>query len=789
MDARIKQWIDLILRYRAIVGLVTFILTLWCGVGLTKLSFDSDYHMFFDSDNPQLAVLDEIQAKYNKNDTLVFVVTDKSGEIFTEATLSAIHELTDAAWRRTYVRRVDSITNYQNTYADGDDLIVEDLISRSKFSYAEKREAAKAIALEQPELVNRILNPTASVSGVVLTYAFPGVDRAKEIPLAAEEARLLKHTIEAKYPQIELRMAGVVVVNDAFVKASKKDLATLIPLCFLVVVLGIFFYTRSVFATATAFLVIVVSIVCAMGLAGWWGITVTPPLMSGPIMIMTLAVADCIHIIACARHEAGKGRFGIAMSREAIIQNLNPVILTSVTTIVGFLSFNFSDSPPFRDLGNVVSLGVFFAMVLSLTVLPCCLSLLRLRPPAGKSNSHFFQGVHWVVRTYHTRIVLLFIPIVGLGIAAIFLNETNDIFSDYFDKSMTVRQDTDYTLKNLTGSNTIQYSIPAEEEGGINDLLYLENLDNMVAYLRQQKEVVHVASYIDVVKKVNRTMHGNAQAFYAIPDSRELASQLMVMYELSLPYGLDMNNMIDVGKSATRLIVTLTKLSSRETIDFEARLNDWVVQNLPKSMHARGSSGHVVFAHIGQSNIHNMLSGSVYALLLISVLVGLALRSFKLGLLSLLPNIFPAALAFGVWGVVNGQVGLGLSVVAGMSLGIVVDFTIHFLSKFQRAQKLEPLNIWEAVHFAYTTVGSAITVTAVILVAGFSILAMSPFAMNAEMGLLTAVTIVFAFIINLFFLPSLLLVINGGLPDKQQPLASGSKESVQRHDVIDVTGL
>ena len=169
-----------------------------------------------------------------------------------------------------------------------------------------------------------------------------------------------------------------------------------------------------------------------------------------------------------------------------------------------------------------------------------------------------------------------------------------------------------------------------------------------------------------------------------------------------------------------------------------------------------------MFAYISGINIRSMLIGSTLALVLISALMVLALKSVRLGLLSFIPNLFPGAMAFGIWGIASGTVNLGLSIVIGMTLGIVVDDSIHFMTKYLRARRERYLDPQDAVRYAFTTVGRALAVTSVILVIGFSILATSAFGMNADMGTMTAITIALALAVDFLFLPPLLMAIDRG---------------------------
>ena len=281
----------------------------------------------------------------------------------------------------------------------------------------------------------------------------------------------------------------------------------------------------------------------------------------------------------------------------------------------------------------------------------------------------------------------------------------------------------------------------------------------------------HVATFTDVMKRLNKNMHGDDEAYYALPESRELAAQYLLLYEMSLPYGLDLNNQINIDKSATRLTVTLDNISAIDVRTLVESGQAWLVANAPVATQSVGSGPLVMFAYISGINIRSMLIGSTLALVLISALMVLALRSVRLGLLSFIPNLIPGAIAFGIWGLASGVVNLGLSIVIGMTLGIVVDDSIHFMTKYLRARREMGVDSQGAVRYAFATVGRALTATSVILVIGFSILSTSAFAMNADMGKMTAITITLALVVDFLFLPPLLMAVDRSGNDALSPAA------------------
>jgi predicted RND superfamily exporter protein len=767
----------LVIRHPNWVIIATLIFVIAAAAGAQKLVFKSDYRVFFGKENPQLTAYESIQKIYNKSDNVAFIIAPKDGQIFTRERLEAIRTLTEASWQIPFSTRVDSITNYQHSYANGDDLIVEDLALEPLEMNQDALDHAKQIAINEPLLLKKLISPKAHVAVVNTTVQLPGINPVEEIPEVTAKVRELKAQFLDANPDVEVYLSGMVMMNTSFAEASQNDFSTLVPLMFLIVALTIGLFLRTITGTISTVLIIIFSIVSTMGIAGWSGFYLTGPSVSAPTMILTLAVADCIHILSTLFYEM---RHGVE-KRQAIIDSLRinyqPIFLTSVTTAIGFLSMNFSDSPPFRDLGNMVALGVMLAFVFSVTVFPALLSILPLKvkphQERGDLMMHFadfvVQSRRWLLPL--TAMIMVFI--------ILFLpkNELNDDFVKYFDTTVPFRQATDFMQENISGMTTMEISIDSGKSSGINSPSFLHKLEDLSSWLREQPETDHVNTLTDTLKRLNRNMHADDPAWYKLPDSQELAAQYLLLYEMSLPYGLDLNNQLNVDKSSTRLVATFNNMTSNEQIALEQRILKWLELNAA-AYKVDIASPALMFAHIGQRNIKSMLIGITLALVLISLLLGVALKSVKFGLISLLPNLTPAAVGFGTWYFINGQVGLALSVVAGMTLGIVVDDTVHFLSKYLRARRERNADTHAAVRYAFGSVGRALWITTLVLVCGFMVLAQSSFKINADMGLLTAITILIALAIDFLFLPPLLMKLDTHSPT----ITEGATDNEKAHN-------
>ncbi|MDH3888160.1 MAG: MMPL family transporter, partial [Gammaproteobacteria bacterium] len=677
-------------------------------------------------------------------------------------TLNAIARLTEESWQIPYSLRVDSITNYQHTEARDDDLLVDDLVPEDVLDALDEAaiQRIRNIALNEPLLVDHLISARGHVTGVNVTIQLPDDTSGKEVPSVAAFSRDLAEKARAENPHLDIYLTGMVMMNNSFPEVSIHDQQTLVPLMFGIIILTLILLLRSFVATVGTFMIIIFSIAAAMGIAGWLGIALTPPSASAPTIIMTLAVADCVHILVTFLHAMRRGLDKRAAMVESIRINLQPVFLTTLTTVIGFLSMNFSDAPPFRDLGNIVAMGVAAAFIFSVSFLPALMLVLpvRVKPVSTGSARRVDRFAELVIARRNPLFWGMGILVVAL-VSFLPRNELNDEFIKYFDETVDFRTATEFTTSNLTGLYTVDYSLGNGETGGVNDPEFLHDVERFAQWFRTQKNVLHVTTLTDIMKRLNKNMHADDPDWYRLPEERELAAQYLLLYEMSLPYGLDLTNRIDISKSSTKLTVFLQSLSSNELLAMEGRAQQWLAENAPH-LQSAGASPAVMFAYIGQRNIISMLIGTSIALVLISLILVFALRSVKIGLISLIPNMAPAAMGFGLWGLLYGQVGLGLSIVAGLTLGIVVDDTVHFLSKYLRARREQGMNSQDAVRYAFHTVGVALLVTTIVLVAGFLVLAQSSFKLNSDMGLLTSITIALALLADFLFLPPLLMKLD-----------------------------
>ena len=754
---------DIVLRRRWLVVAVAAAFMLVMTGGVPRIGVTNDHRILFDEGNPQLAALDALEATFSESKTALIAIAPGEGSVFTRETLGAMEELTDAAWRVPYSTRVDSLTNYNHSEGLEDDLVVEPLVHDAPALGDADLERIEDIALNAAEIAGRLVSRDGRVAGLAINFALPDAADAAVVEITDHLDTLLDDA-RASHPDIAYYVTGDVIMNRAFADVTKDDMEKLTPIVFLIIAVATLVLLRSVFATIVMLVTLVFTVNTTMGFAGWVGTVFSPVNAGVPIIVMTIAVADSIHIVTSALAGVGRGLEKRQAIVESLRSNIYPVFLTSVTTAIAFLSLNASDSPPFHVLGNLVAFGVMCALLYSVTLLPALLAILPLRAsraPADKPGL-FDRFADFVIarRTFLLWSVSLLAVALVTGIWRI---ELTDNWTRYFDDRYEFRRDTDFIIDNLNGLESLEYALDSGREDGITAPPYLRAVDAFAQWSRQQPEVTHVQAFPDIMKRLNKNMHGDDPAFYRLPDDEALAAQYLLLYELSLPFGKDLNDRIDVAKSATRMTVaTSGHLSAKQQRELDQRAQAWLNDNAPElATAATGFS--MTFAHLSQRNIDSMLRATIIAMALISFILVWVLRSPRLGIVSLVPNFIPAAMSFGLWGYLVGQVGLAGSVMTAIAFGIVVDDTTHFLTKYQRARR-EGLAAPEAVRATFRAVGRALWTTTLALAAGFLVFASSGFEVSWSLGMLVTITIGFALLADFLLLPPLLMAIDRRKP-------------------------
>jgi len=766
----VDQFTESVLRYRVWILVATLALVAGSALGLKPLieNFALDYRVLFSEKNPQYRAFLAMEAIYGKRDNIMIALAPDDGNVYTPKTLAAIHKLTERAWQTPYSKRVDSLTNFQHTYALNDDLIVESLVPDPTLLTESDLSRIRAFALSEPYLLNRMVSEQGHVTAVNIMMNLPS-DAGPEQYQAVDFVRGLIADVRKEAPWLKLYMTGETMMGHSAVEAGMYDANVLFPIMYGLILVIAWLFLRSVWGVLGVLSVISLSTVVALGLSGLLDIRLSMMTGVAPVIILTLAVADSIHLLVTmfqklragvAKHEA------IAYATRSVFQ---PALITNLTVAIGFFSLNTSEVPPFQDLGNMVGMGIALAWLFTVTTLPALLTYMPFKATVQhQASAEVMDRLADFAINRRNELSIAFVLSLVFMAYAMTQNRFNDLFPEMFGPQIQFRQDTDFIRKNLTGVMQIHHSVESGQPGGIFTANYLEQLERLTDWYEDQPGVMHVESYTTVQKRLNRTMHAENDLYYRVPDDHELAAQYHLLYELSVPYGLDLNNTIDIDRTATRLTVTLGNVESQDIVVLEKRAEEYTHKHLPNLQLVEGVGPSVMLGHAAKRNGEAMVSGALTALLTITVILVLSMRSLKLGMISLLPNIAPTIFAFGIWGLFEGNLGISAAPAAMVALGIVGDDTIHFLDEYLIARRREGLGTEAAIRYAFRHVGAALGVNVTILILGFSVLDLSALKPNNFLGLMTALSLFFSLAFTYFMIPAMLMYFD---KDKGAPYA------------------
>ena len=764
----LESCISMIVTRRWLTILLSLLFMLALAAGATRLIVvDVDFRNHFGESDPHLIALEQLEETYALSDAVLVAVAPDNGTIFTQETLVAIEELTEQLWRTPYATRVDSISNYTHSEGFEDELVVEQLIDEASSLSDTDIQRIMDIALGTEEVAGRFVSRDGRVAGLVVSIILP--DDNRELAKREVTDYLYETVADAgeKYTSIDYHLLGGLILNRVIGDALDDETGILGPIALGTMLLVALVLTRSIWGTLAIMLMIATIIPSALGFAGWTGLRLFGESGAALFVLMAVTVAHSVHIIEGMARGLRQGMAKAEAAIHAVRVNMWPVFLTSFTTAIGFLSLNFVDMPPFRVMGNIVAFGSMCAFAFAVTLLPAFLSVLPFRARKMREDKQdFFDRLSRFVISYRTILLCFFGILTVFLVAGISKIELRENWLEVLDESYEFRQSADFLSENFPGVETYEYSLDSGREGAVTDIEYLEQVESFANWYREQPEFVHIFSIADIMKRLNKNLHGDNPEYYALPDDPELAAQYLLLYEFSLPVGRDLNNLIDHDRRATRVTVSVKSMSSKEKIDLDDRARAWLRQNVP-SMETGATGISIVGSHSIQRNIENMLQGTFVAMAIVSLLLFAIFRSIRLGLVSLIPNFLPAAMAMGLWGYLVGEVGVPAAVVTAIAFGVIVDDTIHFMTKYTDSRKAGKLPS-ESVQVAFSSVGRALFTTTIVFGLGFMVFGASGVVGNQVLGLLVGITVIIALVADFLFLPPLLMLLDGTKETSEQ---------------------
>ncbi len=774
-------------RYK--VFLLTLLLLIISSYGTTKLWVTVGAKAFLTDNDPLAIENDKLQERYGFYRVVGLAIIPNSGNIFDKNTLEAITQFTNEALKIPYSISVSSLSNYKYIYNDKDQLVIESLFDSIDHSNKQALSEIQSLYKNDALANNRLFSDKGHITLALVNLAMPEDSRTAGNTVY-EAITEIKERYSQQFPDITFLRVGSVMIEHAFAESASRDLRVFFPLASITMVLLLFIMLRNTYAVYLTLLILLIDTIISMGLKGYINGEISPVSALSPTVIMTLAIADCIYILVCYLKLVSSGVSKKTAIEESLRMNYKAITLTSFTTVIGFLCFNFSSSPTIRDMGNTVAIGVITAWYLSLFFLPALIMSL----PVGRKESvplfaAFMPKLARTVMSHSGTIIIVALIVVPLSVVGISKNSVNEVLSEMFDDSFEIVRTSKLINRELNGVQRIFFDFPARDEGGINDVEYLATLEQFSVWLKKQDIVRDVEGYHDLIKRINQVMLSGDKSDFTLPASRELAAQYLLLYEMSTD--TQALSLIDHKHSRTKLSVYIDNTSSNSLIELNNAAAAWLKENAPEYMQIKGLGGDILFSITAKTNSETMYYGTVVAIILISILMLFALGSVKLGAIGLLTNLAPIAMAYGIWGYIDGRIGISVAMVATLCMGIVVDDSVHLLIKFKDSLKRNANNVEVAIQSALEQSGNAIMITSALFIATFGLMLVSSYVPNNNMGLLAAITIAYALLFDLLVLPAALFRLYSTAPSTNLSTTANNnsndidKQPIEKFRLID----
>ena len=748
---------ETIIRYRPLCIIISLLILAGLAQGLSKINFNPDINAFFPENDTLTTSHLSIEDTYSSMDNAVIGIGVKEGTVFTNEVLSLIEDLTERAWKTPHSLRVDSLSNYSYVSADGDDLYIEPFLEGSS-TYDLKTLKEKELIIEEEELAyGAIISKDKKTSLINIVFDPPRKDIEAEYQESLNYVLGFIEEARKNHPEVDLIISGIVYMEYQSPMLLKAQMPKLMPTAILVILLTLFLLLRSLVAVAGSFLVILMSVVSAMGSIGFMSGDIAQPFIMVPILIATLAVADCVHLFTLYFQNLDSSRKSKEAMLESLKLNLQPLFLTSLTTAIGFLSLNLAPVEPLRGIGNGVAVGVFLAFIFTVLLLAPIVSYFNVKQ---SKNINFQKNIarklgRFSIKNYKRLLVI--VPVISCFLMAFIpLNKTNDNPLEFYSERYTTSAaDSKWISQRIGGTFPVSYEL--NSQGIVSDPKFLREVDKFSEWLASNKEVLHVSSLSKIMKNLNKTLHGKQEEWNIIPTEPDLSAQYLFFYEMSLPYGLDLTNSISQNKESIKLVASLKELGSLEYREFAKRVENYASQNMPEDMVSIGTGTRPIFAFMSNMLITQLIYALGIGIVLITATIILFFRSLRYGMLTSVTNLLPIGVAFGIWAIVSGEISMLVGIGMGTTLGIIVDFTVHFLSKYLHARRQKNLSAEEAVEYAFETVGFALIITSFSLILGFLVLLQAFFIPIHGFVLFSSIAFLSALIIDLLLFPALLI--------------------------------
>ncbi|MBW1944336.1 MAG: MMPL family transporter, partial [Deltaproteobacteria bacterium] len=759
-----ERFADRVIRLRwFIVVIVPVIVFAMMGVGAKNFGFEGSYRIWFGEESEYLINYDNFRATFGTDEVILITFKDDNG-IFNKKALGTIQRITDKLWQTKYIARVDSITNYQYVHAskeDPDDILVDDFIEDVSALSESQLNQKKKIATSDVQTRNLVISEDGKTA-VIMARLVPLPDEDPSFFFELRglvESFLNEETAKTGY---RFYLNGGPIITTEFITIAMRDSSLLVPIVTLAVVIFLILVFRKLSGSLIPILVVIFTYMFVLAVQFILGFKLNNITANLPVFVIAIGIADAVHIywvwLLARRH----GKDNHEAIHIAIKKTLLPAFLTSVTTFVGFISLAPSPVVPIKTLGIASASAAVVAFILSVTFLPAMLAIVNPKvkrlfdreldtgadePPAFAKRYSAFIIKHDLKIVVVTVVLSVFL---ALGL---FKVQVDSEMTRYFREDSYINRTVTFIEKNITGPMTLEIVVDSRKDSGIKDPEFLKTVDRFYsAFTDATEEVRHMGSLLDVIKRFNRVMNSDNEEFYSIPESKNLIAQYLLLYSLSLPQGMEINDRMDVKERFFRITASMNLTSSVRSKEMIKWIEDWWADT-PYSAKVNGINP--IWTYLTLDITKTLIISISMAIALVLLVLLIAFRSVKDMAISIAPTVLPLALVMGIMGWLGIYVDIGIAMAGALIIGVAVDNAIHFLVKYREARK-QGKSVKEALEYMITFAGVAMVFTTIVLSLSFSIFIFSLYKPNVNFGLITAAALAIALIAALLMLPAIL---------------------------------
>lgn len=746
---------DLIFLHPFLYLTVLVLLTGFFGYYYATLPTETSVESLIIDDDPDLVFYETFKEQFGEDEILI--IGFSAEDVFEPEVIRFVIEQTQRLQELDGVADVLSLANVDDFIGSDNDFIVQPLLEQPP-SDREEREALRQRALASRLIRDNLVNPASTATLFLVRPASQPENPAFDEQLVSRIEESFR-ALEPPWPEFEYHIAGWLATDVNLSRFMNRDLMVFMPLTFTLLIVLVSLALRNRWSILLAMINVSVCLIWTLAFLNLIGGAISPITSILPPLIMALAVSDSIHIfnkfLKQDRHQIPLTE----VMKQTLVSLAVPCFLTSFTTAIGFASLAVSDVPPIRHFGLAAAGGMMAEFVLSMTLIPLGLYFLRhkigLKGPSLQSRSLLHSRLErFAAKLPALRTQILWgsalLILLSLYGASSIKVETNLL--EYFKKSSHVYQDSQFIDRMLGGVETIEVSLLAPQADLLLEPQALELLQLIEDYLQRQPIVSQVTSIGTFLREMNKAFHQEDEAYATLPDSRAMTAQYLLLYD-----GDEIDNFIDHQRRWARISARITEHSSSAVDEYIGNLQSYLDEITAETPYQARVTGKTLIANKLISFIVNSQVQSLsLAFMLIFLLMFAIFRSFKLGLLAMVPNFLPILFNFAVMGFCGIPLNSATAIIAAVAIGIAVDDTIHFICEYQYQRSLRQ-GVGEAVQLAVVNKGAPIITTSLIMTGGFGILLCASFVPTIQFGFLSALIMLFAVISDLLVLPGLLL--------------------------------